>query len=220
MVNSILSTKALSDSQQELVLNAGLSITHYDILKTELIPFHLDNDFTHVIITSKNAVPALLKHKILQQHVSCVGEKTAQILREYNINTLIIARDARELAKKLIVSYPKEKYLYLCSVHRRDELPALFQKENLPYKELFVYRSIPIFRSFDRTFASVCFYSPRGVIAFAKANPKVKSFKAICIGNTTAFEARNYYDTIVIATKQTVENTLITAIKSVRNVKK
>ncbi|AGC76783.1 uroporphyrinogen-III synthase [Nonlabens dokdonensis] len=220
MINSILSTKLLTDSQTELILNSGLSITHFDILKIEPVSFEAHDDFTHVIITSKNAIPALLKYKIMQEHISCVGEKTAQLLNQHHIEPVAVADNASDLAKILINKYPQEKFLYLCGKQRRHQLPALFQAEKIAFKEHFVYRSIAIMKSFDRIFACVCFYSPRGVIAFAKANPKNKPLIAVCIGNTTADEARNYYDTIVIANKQTVENTLITAIKSVRNVEK
>jgi uroporphyrinogen-III synthase len=105
----------------------------------------------------------------------------------------------------------------LCSKQRRKELPALFLDHNIPLKVLFVYRSIAIMKSFDRTFAAVTFYSPRGVHAFAKANPSNQPLIAICIGNTTASTATHYYKNVKIATRQTIENTLITAIKALRN---
>ncbi len=220
MINSILSTKILTASQLELVLNSGMSITHYDILKTQTTAFKLDSNFDHVIITSKNALPALLNHEVLQGRVSCVGDTTAQLLLKNNIKPIVTASNARDLATSLIQNHANDNFLYLCSKQRRDELPALFHSEKISFKELFVYRSIALIKSFDRIFAAVCFYSPRGVIAFAKANPNYKPLIAVCIGNTTANEARKYYDAIVIANKQTIENTLITAIKSLRNVEK
>jgi len=217
MKDSILSTKRLTESQVELVLNTGIGLTHYDLLKTQ--PIHIDSNesWEQVIITSQNAIPALLAHRKFIKNVYCVGEVTAVSLKKNGIHPIHIADNAADLAKTLINNYPKKSFLYLCSGQRRDELPALFLKEKTPLKELFVYRSIAVMKSFDRIFAAVIFYSPRGVHAFAKANPNNQPLNAICIGKTTASTAASYFKNVKIATKQTVENTLITAIKVLRN---
>ncbi|WP_339686175.1 uroporphyrinogen-III synthase [uncultured Nonlabens sp.] len=217
MKDSILSTKILTESQVELVLNTGISLTHYDLLKTE--PIHMDSteNWDQVIITSQNAIPALLAHRKFIKNVYCVGEVTAVSLKKNEIHPIHIANNAVDLAKILITNYPEKNFLYLCSEQRRDELPAIFLQEKIPLKELFVYRSIAVMKSFDRIFAAVTFYSPRGVHAFAKANPHNKPLTAICIGKTTASTAAAYYKNVKIATKQTIENTLITAIKALRN---
>ncbi|QJP33603.1 uroporphyrinogen-III synthase [Nonlabens sp. Ci31] len=217
MKDSILSTKTLTESQVELVLNTGISLTHYDLLKIQPINIDSTENWNQVIITSQNAIPALLAHHNFIKNVYCVGEVTAASLKKNGVQPIHIAPNARGLAKILINNYPGENFLYLCSEQRRDELPALFLKEKIPLKELFVYRSIAVMKSFDRIFAAVIFYSPRGVHAFAKANPHNKPLTAICIGKTTASTATSYYKNVKIATKQTVENTLITAIKALRN---
>lgn len=217
MKGSILSTKKLTEPQVELVLNTGIALTHYDLLKTQSIPFVSIENWDQVIITSQNAIPALLAHRKFIKNVYCVGEVTAASLRENDIQPVHIASNAGDLAKLLIDNYPEKSFLYLCSEQRREELPALFLKEKIPLKELFVYRSIAVMKSFDRIFAAVIFYSPRGVHAFAKANPNNPPLNAICIGETTANTAAIYYQNIKIATKQTVENTLITAIKALSN---
>lgn len=217
MNKSILSTKILTNPQKELVLNTGISLTHYDALKTEQKPLDSSVTYDHIIITSQNAIPSVLKNKNFINKISCVGEITATLLKDLGLKPTQISHNGVTLARELIKEFPKDQFTYLCSEQRRDELPALFLKEKIPLEEIIVYRSIAVMKSFDRIFAAVTFYSPRGVHAFAKANPKNKPLNAVCIGKTTASTAKKYYQKVVVANKQTVENTLITAIKAIRN---
>ncbi|MEN8815828.1 MAG: uroporphyrinogen-III synthase [Nonlabens sp.] len=217
MNSSILSTKFLTDAQQELVLNTGLSLTHYDVLKTKQVFCKKSTKYDHVIITSQNAIETALKNRSFINKISCVGETTAATLRNYGFQPTQISNSALELAQQIITKFPDDHFTYFCSDQRRHELPALFLKEKIPLEEIIVYRSIALMKSFDRIFAAVTFYSPRGVHAFAKANPKNKPLNAVCIGETTASTAKKYYQKVVVANKQTVENTLITAIKAIRN---
>jgi uroporphyrinogen-III synthase len=214
---AILSTKTLTESQVELVLNNGWSITHYDVLKTEHISITPCSNWGHVIITSKNAIPAVLENRDHIKQISCVGDVTHNLLISHGITPLETAYYSSDLALKLTDTYPDHYFTYLCSKERREELPALFLDKKIPLKELIVYSSIAVMKSFDRIFAAVTFYSPKGVHAFAKANPNNKPLLAICIGDTTARTAVHYYKNVKTATKQTVENTLITAIKALRN---
>lgn len=217
MNNSLLSTKIITPAQQELVLNTGIGLTQYDILKTEYVILKENVVWDHIIITSKNAIPAILPYLSLIQNIYCVGNKTAALLQENGLQPKYIAQNAVELAIELTSHYSNQDYYYLCSEQRRDELPAFFLDKKIPLKEVFAYRSIAVVKTFDRIFAAIAFYSPRGVHAFAKANPKNKTLIAVCIGDTTATTARLYFKNIVIANKQTIENTLITAIKALRN---
>jgi uroporphyrinogen-III synthase len=217
MKDSILSTKLLTLAQAELVLNTSCSLTHYDALKTEHLIHKSSGNLDHVIITSQNALSSVLANKDLITKISCVGETTATQLKRHGFLPIQVSHNGSTLAQELIAKFPKDNFTYLCSEQRRDELPALFLEKKIPLEEIIVYRSIALMKSFDRIFAAVTFYSPRGVHAFAKANPKNKPLNAVCIGETTASTARNYYDSVIVANKQTIENTLITAIKAIRN---
>ncbi|MEO9953272.1 uroporphyrinogen-III synthase [Nonlabens sp.] len=217
MKNPLLSTKILTPAQQELVLNTGIALTHYDILKTESIVLKETIIWDHVIITSKNAIPAILPHLNRVKNIYCVGDQTAALLKENGLHPSYIALNAADLAEELTSNYSGENFYYLCSKQRRDELPTFFLDKKIPLKEVFVYSSIAVMKSFDRIFAAIAFYSPRGVHAFAKANPNNKPLIAVCIGETTASTAKLYFKNIAVANKQTIENTLITAIKALRN---
>ncbi|WP_055411253.1 uroporphyrinogen-III synthase [Nonlabens sp. YIK11] len=220
MIATILSTKRLTLPQQQLVLHSGIGLVHYDILKTETLKVDLSlNNLAHVIITSKNALRALQPYQKQVDSVYCVGSSTAQALENMSIKPRIVASNAAELAMQLIYTLPNMQFTYLCGDHRRDELPDLFKSHKITLKEVIVYKSAIVHKSFDRIFAAVLFYSPRGVYAFAKAN-KHQPQCSICIGETTATAAREKFSNVLVAKKQTVENVLVTAIKKLRDDKK
>lgn len=220
MSGTLLSTKKLSFPQQQLVEHSGVGLIHYDILRIknrEVTAF--PEDIPNVIITSKNAFPALLDRRQQIKNVYCVGDVTAEQLVFHGFLPQIVASDARTLAEKIISGNSHKTFTYFCGEHRRDELPQLFADNNITLNEVIVYESEIVEKSFDRIFAAVLFYSPRGVYAFAKAN-KHQPQCAICIGETTATAAREVFPKVVVANKQTVENVLTTAIKLLRDDKK
>ncbi|ARN78542.1 hypothetical protein BST97_11400 [Nonlabens spongiae] len=215
---TILSTKKLTEAQKELVLNSGVGLVHFDILKitTQVLDQNLTGDA--IIITSKNAIPAL--HEIEKKKpVFVVGTVTASLLNEFDIKH--VANNARDLAEHIINHHSELRFDYLCGDHRRDELPDLLRSKNIELKEQVAYRSAAVSKSFDRTFAAVLCYSPRGVLAFAKANSSKNNLEpstiAVCIGNTTAATAQDYFKNVIVAKKATVENVLVTAINALKN---
>ena len=217
---TLLSTKLLTFPQQQLVENSGVGLVHYDILKISSRPIEdAHEDFKNVIITSKNAILAAVEFQKHIKKIYCVGDSTAERLVFHGFLPHMVASDSKTLADKLIQKYPDQTFTYLCGDHRRDELPQLFAKNNIKLNEVIVYESAVVEKSFDRIFAAVLFYSPRGVYAFAKAN-KQQPQQAICIGETTAAAAREVFPNVIVANKQTVENVLVTAIKLLRDDKK
>jgi uroporphyrinogen-III synthase len=234
---TILSTKTLTVPQQELILNTGLGLVHYDILEIEQCDLKSQPAGDALIITSKNAIGALEKLNS-RKPIFCVGEITAGLLDGFDIK--YIAKNAVDLAGHIIQYHASLSYDYLCGSQRREELPHLLTAQNIVLKEYICYHSHEVSRRFDRIFAAVLFYSPRGVIAFAKANstshtsqnnnskkimernerqslPREVKVKAICIGNTTATEARKYFKKVHVAKRATLINTIVTAIKSLKN---
>lgn len=221
MSRTILSTKILTVPQQQLLLHSGLGYVHYDILKIAMVEYMtLDSSqLEQVIITSQNALPAITSHLNNLKKIYCVGSVTAQRLEELGIVPQVTTANALELAHYLVQHFPDHQFTYLCGNRRRDDLPDVFYKHKVKLKEVIVYESAEVVKSFDRIFAAVLFYSPRGVYAFAKAN-KHQPQCSICIGDTTAAAARELYENVLVATKQTVENVLVTAIKKLRDDKK
>lgn len=213
----LLSTKKFTEQQSELLLATGAAITHYDVLKIVPLKAQLQNvSLDHVIITSVNAAESLLEHKDRVQFVYTVGAKTTEQLQSMGLNVIETCHNAAQLAQAIIEKYSEYNFTYLCGVHRRDELPQALLSTQISFQEVKVYDSVAVEKSFDCIFDAVMFYSPRGVHAFAKANPQ-NLHLAICIGETTAKAARIYTQNVKVAKKATVENTIVTAVKALLN---
>ncbi len=192
-------------------------MAHYDVLKIISTSVSLEQiSLNHVIITSWNAVDFLKQHHNQVKQLYVVGEKTAQRLADSGFKIQVIAHNASALSQLIIEDYSTKDFTYICGVHRRDELPQALLSTQINFTEVKVYDSIAVEKSFDCIFDAVMFFSPRGVHAFAKANPQ-NLHLAICIGETTATAARMYTQNVKVAHKTTVENTIVTAVKALRN---
>lgn len=213
----IISTKKLTDSQSELLLSTGVSLVHYNVLKPQKINLDISNLIgEHVIITSTNAIHALIPYTHIVKYLYVVGSKTGERLKELGFHVEVIKENSRSLAQHITQNYHQVDFVYLCGTHRRDELPNALLSTQIIFKEVKVYDSVAVEKGFDCIFDAVMFFSPRGVHAFAKANPQNLQL-AICIGETTAIAARSYTKNVKVARKTTVENTIVTAVKALLN---
>lgn len=214
MNKSLLSTRVLTAAQQELILNSGLGLTHFNILIFD----NLNRDIStysqeEIIITSKQALLSISPEQLHSKNAYVIGEKTSDFAQEIGMNVVATFNHAKDLATHIITDHSDKKFLYLSGVHYMEELPQALKAAKINFTQLKVYDATMVMKTYGRIFDAVLFFSPRGVNAFAKANPgKIK--KAICIGETTAAAAREFTSHIAVATKQTVENTIVTAVKA------
>lgn len=215
---TLLSTKILTAAQQELVLNTGLGLVHYNALTVKLIALQLPIAYSqNLIITSSNAVHALDKFDKETARIYCVGSKTAHVILSLGFKVVHTAQNSQDLAFYIIKNHSiASSYTYLCGEDRRNELPEALIASKIEFTEVKVYRTTMVERAYKRNFAAVLCYSPRGVYAFAKANP-TQANCAICIGETTATAARAFFSIVHTAKIPTIENTIITAYKALQN---
>lgn len=212
-MSTVLSTKKLSLSQKQLLLNAGIGLVEYDAIQIEFIDFKTDNRaFKNAVITSKNTAKAILKKDLKIENCFCVGEKTASFLKENNFNIAEIADYGVNLAQIIVGKYPKENFVFFCGNERREELPAILKKNSVNFDEIEVYKTSLKPKQFERIFEGILFFSPSGVKSFVSKNKLDKSI-AFCIGSTTASEAKKHTSNIVIANKPSIENVIVQAVK-------
>lgn len=211
--STILSTKMLTESQRELLLNAGIAFVEYDSITTQAIPFKLEEkQVKNVIITSSNAIEAIRSSGIEVKYFFCVGQKTKTLLNQNGYQVKESADNAAALAEIIAKEYQKEVFYFFCGNIRRDELPKTLNTHNIKYKEVVVYETLANLKEFDRVFDGILFFSPSGVKSFLAAN-YIEDSVAFCIGNTTGDEVTTYTDNVIIANRPTVENVIVQAIK-------
>ena len=210
---TILSTKTLTASQKQLLLNADIAVVEYDSITTEPIPFKLDDTtIKNAIFTSGNAVRAIKDKEIKIENCFCVGEKTKALLSKNGYAVKEMTKNAATLAEVLVDNYQNENFHFFCGNIRRDELPEALDRNDIEYQEVVVYETLANLKEFDRIFDGVFFFSPSGIKSFLAAN-YIEDSIAFCIGHTTADEIKTYTDKVIIANRPTVENVIVQAVK-------
>lgn len=214
---TVLSTKKLTVSQKQLILNAGLGFVEYNAIQVKLRALPTEaNHQKNLIFTSKNAVKAVINSSRFEQlstsHIFCVGEKTAELLENYGYRVKEIQPYGEQLANVIVNEYSNRSFTYFCGSLRREELPGILQQHQVKFEEVEVYTTTLNKKRFGQQFDAILFYSPSGVESFCAKNNLGESL-AICIGNTTATEARKHSQNIISATTPSIENVIVQAVK-------
>lgn len=212
---TLLSTKKLTPSQENMILGAGLSLVSYDAIAINFLDFQVEDNIPNSIFTSQNAVHAVLNHKLTSNsnigNCFCVGEKTASLLIKNGRNVLEKAENASELGKIIVRKYKNKSFVFYTGTNRRDELPNLLRQFNIPFKETVTYNTTLNPQVFQQSFDGVLLFSPSGVTSYFQRNI-LRNGVAFCIGATTAAEAKKHTNTIEIATHNTIEKVIQKAL--------
>ena len=215
---TVLSTKNLKGNQKLLLLNAGISLVQYAAIKIDYLPVECPTNIENAIFTSQNAVKAFFENVPSRaiDNCFCVGKKTKSMLEENGQNVVKMTEYASELADYLVKNHKNDSFQFFCGNIRSDEIPSKLKENNINFKEVEVYKTTLNPKKFERQFDAVLFFSPSGVRSFVSEN-KINNSKAICIGNTTASEAKIYTENVVIANATTVESVIAKAVNSLKN---
>lgn len=211
-MKSVLSTKKLSPSQTELLLNAGLSLVQYDAIKIEFLPFEVPSEVKNAIITSQNAVRSILNSEFKIQNCFCVGQKTKALLEENGFRVIKMAEYAAELADYLVKNNQNDSFHFFCGNIRSDEIPTRLKENNIALREIEVYKTTLNPKEFERQFDAILFFSPSGVKSFVAENTLGRSL-TVCIGTTTASEAKKHTEKVAIANATSIESVIAKAVK-------
>ena len=211
-VTNIYSTKKLTDDQVMLFHDDVVSESN-DAIKISLnrIPKTLvRNEIQNVIITSKNAVEALLTNfsapELQFKNIFCVGRRTKRMVEKRIGKVAHTEPNAKKLAEYLVEYIDGTEVTYFCSDLRLDDLPNILTENNITVNEVEAYQTKFDADKVEGNLDGVMFYSPSTVEAFLKQN-KANGI-AFCIGETTAKEAKKYFEDVRIAKVPTVESVI------------
>ena len=209
---NIYSTKKLTDDQVMLFHNDVVSESN-DAIKISLNRISksvIRNEIENVIITSKNAVEALLTNfsapELQFKNIYCVGRRTKRMVEKRIGKVTHTEANATRLADYLVEHLNGNEITYFCSDLRLDYLPDTLKKHNINVNEIEAYQTKYDADKIDGDLDGVMFYSPSTVDSFIKQN-KAKGI-AFCIGETTAKTAKNYFQDVRIAKVPTVESVI------------
>jgi uroporphyrinogen-III synthase len=213
----VLSTKILPPNLKKHFFLSDISLVEYEAVKIKPTDISFSKiHFENAIFTSQNAVKlAFEKHQLEFEHVFCVGEKTSGLIQSYGSRPKLVAQNAGELAEQLLQHFPKWSYDFFCSPQRRDELPDLLKNNHINLREHHLYQSVSDAKFFSNDFDAVLCFSPLGVKAYYENHNKQPM--AICIGETTAAEARAFTRDVLLSQQTSLESVVVRAVKIFRD---
>jgi len=215
-MKSILSTKVLTQAQKELVLNAGLHLVEFNAIEVSFLAIvKAPKKIGFAIVSSKNGAEAVLKQDIQVDNFYCVGEKTKTYLAENGQNVLFSGENGLKLSENIQKHHKTEPIYYFCSDRRRNEIPSILQNSTFPFYEITAYQTLLTPKQFDRNWDAVMFFSPSGVESYFSKNKLLKG-TAVCIGLTTAEEAKKYTANTVVANSTTTESVIAKTVKTLK----
>lgn len=215
--NTLLATKTVSALQEKKLQEAGFAVVSYDAIHIEFLDFEMPDTIENVIFTSQNAVKSFLTKTSFQDiHVIncfCVGEKTKAFLEENGQKVLKMTNYASELADFIVKKHKKETFYFFCGNIRSDVLPSELKKAKIPLFEVKTYKTTLNVTRFDQKWNAILFFSPSGVRSFTSENDIGDSL-CVCIGNTTASEAKKFTNNVIVSETTTIESVIETIIKN------
>jgi uroporphyrinogen-III synthase len=211
-MNSILSTKKLTENQKQTLIDHSFSLIEDNFIETKNKEFKLENINENLIFTSQNAVLSLLQNPnwetLKSKPVFCVGLKTQELLTSKGFNVIAFTGYAADLAEIISLIYSKETYTFFNGNLRRDVLPNTLQENEITFNEIEVYETNLTSKKITTKIDGILFFSPSAVESYLKLNA-IKDQMCFCIGESTseALENRNIQN-IIIAEKPSVENVI------------
>ncbi|APX99005.1 hydroxymethylbilane synthase [Lacinutrix venerupis] len=211
---NVYSTKSFTEDQR-LLFNEKVNSDSSDFVKISLnriAPRLLKNEIENVIITSKNAVEALLTNfspiELQFKNIYCVGRRTKRMVEKRIGKVKHSENNAKKLAEYLVEFMDGTEATYFCSDLRLDDLPNILNENNINVKEIEAYQTKLDSVKISDSVEGVMFYSPSTIKSFKQENTVKDNMIAFCIGDSTAKEAKLYFKDVRVAKVPTVESVI------------
>jgi uroporphyrinogen-III synthase len=218
----ILATRSIDE---QLIKNASKQNIKIDVIpfiETEAIDTlkvynEIENALLQtatVVFTSTNAVDAVAVHLHdynPEWEIYCIGNTTKKLVSEYFGADLIAAaaKDATELAQKIIEDDATDEVIFFCGDKRRDELPALLIQHDIEVNEIEVYQTKMLHHKINGNYDGILFFSPGAVESFFSNNKLDERTVLFAIGNTTANEIKKCCSNRIVISEEPGKKDLI-----------
>lgn len=153
--------------------------------------------YATVVFTSMNAVEsviAMLDQQIPEWTIYCLGNTTAQIIREYFGEDAIAGtgNSAADLANTIMETNETDAVVFFCGNQRRDELPGKLAEAGIDVNEIVVYKTIPLPKKINKDYKAILFFSPSAVDSYFQLNKPADHTILFAIGLTTTAAIKKY----------------------------
>ena len=217
----LLSTKIISNQFKDLLIKNNYQIDQKSFIK--ILPYKCLINISvskNIIFTSKNAVNIILnnskiKKKLIDKNIFCVGESTAELIINNNLNLIKSKQNSKKLSKYIVANFKnsKDSFTYFSGKKRLLKLENILNKNNIKIIIHEVYDTLLTPKKINNHYDGIIFYSPSAVKSFFKGNNSFKNTYGFCLGNRTAKELKNYSDSFSVAKSNSEENMLVSINK-------
>ena len=209
---NIFSTKNPTSEQMHLFQD-GLKVASEDFIKTNptrISKSVLKSEIQNVVITSKNAVEALLTNvgadELRFKNIYCVGRRTKRLIENRIGKVKHSENNAKKLADHLVEFLEGTEVTYFCSNLRMDDLPKILEANKITVNKIEAYRTKHSPVKVDESVEGVLFFSPSTVDSYLQSNGANKI--AYCIGESTANVAKEHFEDVRVAKIPLVESVI------------
>jgi uroporphyrinogen-III synthase len=219
---SILSTRLIDEALIKQAKSKNILIDVLSFIETEAIDSLDVYEETEsillesaiVVFTSSNAVEAVGAHLFdytPNWKIYCIGNATKKSVTEYFGEDLIAgtAKDATELAEKIIEDDITDEVVFFCGNKRRDELPVLLNEQGIVVNEIEVYQTNLLQHKVEKNYDGILFFSPSAAESFFSTNTLTDKTILFAIGNTTALSIKKYTGNKIIVADEAGKNNLV-----------
>ena len=198
----ILSTKKIGSSFIQVAAENNICIDSLNFIETEECIsdeiknriIELSKENLTVIFTSSKAVNSVGKiiSKQTNWKIYCIEPATKKTVENIFPFSAIAgtAKDAAELAEKIINDNPVKQIVFFCGNQRRNTLPDKLRNNEIKIEEIVVYKTIEKPQLVPKIYDGILFFSPSAVRSFFTLNNIKESATLFAIGKTTAEEVQ------------------------------
>ena len=208
---SILCTRPVKQTLVDEAAENGIQLALIPLIDTEpVLEVDIQQEveqvalqYATVVFTSMNAVESvitMLDQQVPEWNIYCMGNTTAQIIREYFGEQSIAGtgNNAADLADAIIEAGETDEVVFFCGDHRRDELPGKLVEAGMDINEVVVYRTIPLHKKIEQEYHAILFFSPSAVDSYFTLNKPADETVLFAIGHTTAAAIKQYSNNKII----------------------
>jgi len=228
----ILSTKKISGPLIKDAADKNIFIDQMNFIETEesiseeikMRIIELSQQNITSIFTSSNAVNAVGKIISPQANwkIFCIEPFTKKMVEKYFQASSIAgtAKDAAELANRIMKDSLIKDVVFFCGNQRRDLLQNELTKHGIEVEELVVYETIETPQIISKKYDGILFFSPSAVRSFFAKNKLEATTQIFSIGKTTADEINFFSNNpIIISEIPATENLITEVIKHFTSIK-
>lgn len=149
-----------------------------------------------VVFTSMNAVSAVATQlsSVPKWKIFCTGGVTKEYVVKYfgEESIFATARNATNLAHKIVAANNVKKVVFFCGDHRLNDLPETLRQNDIQVQEIVAYTTIQTPVDVEKQYDAILFFSPSAAHSFFSMNTLPTDVMLFSIGNTTTAAIKSY----------------------------